>query len=230
MKFGTNSAKRGSVAAVMLASLFASHANAQQGNPAGFYFGVFGGQSAYDVNAEDIDAAFILAFEANGFDVLDSNSSMDDKDTAFGALAGYRFSPYIALEAAYVDLGSAQYAGSLLVEDGFDASEIDGNASISSSGPSLSVVGTLPVGDSFELYGKAGVFFADTQVRFNVQGFGESRSASGENAAFGIGAAWNITPSWTTRLEFQRYSDVGDDEETGQGDIDLLSLGIVYRL
>jgi hypothetical protein len=45
----------------------------------------------------------------------------------------------------------------------------------------------------------------------------------------GIGAAWNISQSFALRVEFQHYFDVGDEDTTGEFDIDQISFGILFR-
>jgi hypothetical protein len=43
-----------------------------------------------------------------------------------------------------------------------------------------------------------------------------------------VGGAWNISDSYSLRLEYQRYLDLGDDD-TGEGDVDLIGLSHLFR-
>jgi len=45
----------------------------------------------------------------------------------------------------------------------------------------------------------------------------------------GIGAAWNINDGYALRVEVQRYFDVGDEDQTGENDVDMLTFGVVFR-
>jgi hypothetical protein len=52
---------------------------------------------------------------------------------------------------------------------------------------------------------------------------------AGETEFFlGVGGAWNISNSYSLRLEYQRYLDLGDDD-TGEGDVDLIGLSVLFR-
>ncbi len=89
-------------------------------------------------------------------------------------------------------------------------------------------VGTLPVNQQLSVYGKLGFF------RWNVDfkdgtGVVGSASASGIDLTYGFGASFNFAKNAALRLEWQRYKDVGDDNTTGQGDIDLIGVGLVLK-
>ena len=47
---------------------------------------------------------------------------------------------------------------------------------------------------------------------------------------FGLGAGLNFGPQWSINLDWQRFKDVGDEDDTGEADIDRLSLGVIFRL
>ena len=60
-------------------------------NPSGVYLGAGVGQ--FNVQIDDINQTD------------NAIQRLDDNDAAWKAFVGYRFNPYIALEAAYIDLG-----------------------------------------------------------------------------------------------------------------------------
>ncbi|HKQ82013.1 MAG TPA: outer membrane beta-barrel protein [Steroidobacteraceae bacterium] len=201
----------------------------------GFYFGGALGQSSYDVKKGDADAIFDFAlFEAGnevGFDVLDTDSDMDKSDTLFGALVGYQFGPYFAVEAAYLDLGKADYDNDAVIfSPTLGGMTINGGLSLESSGPALSGIGILPLSESFDLYARLGVFFSDTKLKVSIEGESDSLSGNDEDLFYGLGASWNIGTSWTLRLEYQMFEKVGKKNETGEGDVDAVTLGVLYRL
>jgi opacity protein-like surface antigen len=189
-------------------------AGAAAGN--GLYFGLAAGQSSYDAEAADLDDIVIDAFESQGLFVVEAESSLDDSDSAFAGLIGYRFGRYFALEAAYYDLGSLSYEADGLVSDGVFLYDASFDLDLSPSGPALSAIGIVPLSDSWELYGKAGIFFADLDIeaRANIGGGAGSASdsASSQDTLVGLGAAFHAGERWTVRLEYQRFLDVGDEE------------------
>jgi OmpA-OmpF porin, OOP family len=221
--------KTGFVAALALASTMPLTCAAE--SPQGFYFTAFGGQASYDVKKEDIDDLFIVAFEEEGGIVIDGESSLDDSDTSFGAVFGYRFNPYFAVEAAYIDLGSLEYRGQADVfVPPFGVATFDGGVSIESQGPAVSALGIWPVADAFDLYARFGLFFSDTEAGISIEDFSESVSGSDEDVFYGVGAAWNVGERWTLRLDYQQFKDVGTEEDTGEGDVDAWSLGVLFRI
>ena len=193
----------------------------------GFYFGITGGLATFDLPSKgSIDALF----EEEGLAL--ASSSLDDDDTAWGLQVGYRWNSYVAAEVGYVNFGTAEYRAT---PAGFTG--IDGEASLRarSSGPTLSVLGMLPVGERFDLHARAGVYFADTRLRYREEDFqtgdvfSEEIKPSSENPFVGIGAAWNINDSYSLRIEYQRFFDVGDKDTIGETDIDLLSFSVLFR-
>jgi OOP family OmpA-OmpF porin len=226
-KKGVQSA--GLLAAAVAMSSFATSAMAQD-EAAGFYFGAFGGQASYDAQ-DQLDEFFLEAFDMAGLEVLEAESDLDEA-TAFGVTAGYKFNRYFALEASYIDLGSADYSGEGLVTDGFFTIPMEVGASLEAKGPAAAAIASIPVSDAFALYGKIGLFFADSEFSVSVEGdsVGDPLTTSTQEVFFGAGLAWSIGERFSLDLAFQRFTDVGDEEETGETDIDLVTVGFAYRL
>lgn len=193
----------------------------------GFYIGATVGQSQMDVSKDDLDW---LVTEI--LPVVEGESSLDDSDTAFSGLVGYRFGKHIAVEAAYVDLGETRYRASGLLDTGDGFIDADLDLDIGATGPALSVLGLLPVGQNWDLYARLGVFFADVEAGVSLtDGFesaSESVSDSGEEFFYGVGAAYNFAQRFAVRAEFTQYKDVGNEESVGEADVNLLSLGVTY--
>jgi OOP family OmpA-OmpF porin len=187
----------------------------------GFYFGAAGGISKVDLGSKsELDTIFFGGPVA---------SSLDDTGNSFGVQIGYRWNSYLAVELGYVDFGKAVYKADI---PGFDTQF---TARFRSSGPTLSALGTLPVGERFDLYGRGGVFYADTRYRERLDDMLSDEFISGEvsgnsfDLLVGVGAAWNINATHSLRIEYQRFLDVGDEDETGEADVDLVTFGIVFR-
>src|SRR5262245_17092538 len=114
------------IAAVLAAASLAAAAGAQaQENEAGFYAGAGVGSFNLDIdNPDDVE------------ETIDRYSS---DDTAWKAFVGYRVNPYLSVEAAYVNLGSPD-----------DIIAPDTKLTVETDGFAPYVVGTFPIGDSFE--------------------------------------------------------------------------------
>src|SRR5512145_585519 len=120
--------------AALLAALCATPAIAEPDNPGGPYVGAGWGQFNLDIkNLDDAGTA--------------ASSIAHSNDNAWKLFAGYRFNPYVALEAAYIDFGQPS--------DNFSSSGSNGNYRVDISGFAPTVVGSLPIGP-VELFAKIG--------------------------------------------------------------------------
>jgi OmpA-OmpF porin, OOP family len=107
-----------------------------------------------------------------------------------------------------------------------------GNASFDakSSGVTAALVGSLPNGQNFGLMGKLGMFFWDANVNASSSVLGSgSDSSSGTDLTFGLGLKYDFSKTVGVRAEWERFMDVGDNNTTGQSDVDLLSVGVVFK-
>jgi OOP family OmpA-OmpF porin len=171
----------------------------------GWYAGVGFGQSKADIECD-----------------LDITCSSDDTDTGWKLFVGNRFSPNAAVEFGYLNFGEAKINGT----DSFFGSA---GATIESSGFNMALVGFLPIGKSVNLIGKVGLFRWDLDASVSTSiGAGDS-SESGIDPMFGIGASFDLGKDTAVRIEWERFTDVGDENETGKSDVDLLSASLVFR-
>jgi OOP family OmpA-OmpF porin len=201
----------------------------------GFYVGFDIANANYDIDAGTFD--FILSdlgdlLAEEGLDIVNPDSELDDSDSSYGLFVGYRFMPYLAVEGGYIDLGTAGYQATAEVTDGEITAPLAISGDISSSGFQLSALGIWPIGESFEAYGRAGFYFGDTDIDLNVSVDGEGESFNEEEGEteflWGIGGAWNFSDAWAVRLEYGQVMDVGDEELTGEYDVDRWSLGVTW--
>ena len=144
-----------------------------------------------------------------------SGITCDDSDTGFRILGGYQLNRSFALELAYTDLGEVSASGG------------GGTASAEASAFEV-VVGTLPLAERFSLYGKAGVYRGEVDARIDTVLVSGSASESNTDLTFGAGVRFDFSPRAALRVEWQRYPDMGGDE-TGEDDIDFLSVGVIFR-
>jgi OmpA-OmpF porin, OOP family len=175
------------------------------------------------------------------------NSTLDDSVSVWGAQLGYRWGKYFATELGYAKLGEASYRLPVsiteTVRDITTGTTLSGNfigeraMQFTSSGPTISALGMLPIGQYIDLHARAGIYLADTRVtnrtrdvEFNTGNINHRRVDASQTEMFaGLGGAWNINESVVLRLEYQKYLDVGDDEKTGESDIDVFNVSVLFK-
>lgn len=191
----------GLLAAAAGAMALSATALAQDGRP---YLGLALGQSQADIDCT-------------------GTTSCDDSDTAWKVFGGFQFNRHFALEAGYANLGEVTAA--VPAGGGIPAADV----AIEATAFELVGVGVLPLAERFSVYGKLGVYMADTEVRVSFAGLGSvTRSDDNTGLTFGLGLRYDVTPSLGVRAEWQRYSDVSADA-FGESDLDLISLGVLWR-
>lgn len=201
----------------------------------GWYFGVTGGQAEPDLNQAVLDEIVLDGFSVVGT-VLDGSSTLDDSDTSFSLFGGYRFSQYVAVEAGYVDFGTAEYRASGLIDPFGPQPTLPAtySADFEVAGFTATAVGAIPIGAMFDVHGRAGILFADTEINEVVAISNASESASysanSEDFFYGLGVGLQMGQNWSFSLDWQQFKDVGDDDETGETDVNRLSLGVSYKL
>src|SRR5690606_41585090 len=152
--------------ALLLGSAVFLHAGLAQAEGQGFYFSGGVGQSTMDISKGDLDNELGFVLEDDlGLDILDGGSKLDDSDTALGLTVGYKFSPYIALEVAYLHLGEASYKAGVTVTDGVDQYDLAARITAESKGPALAALGLSPVSPASDLCAPLVVYLVATDVK-----------------------------------------------------------------
>jgi len=132
----------------------------------------------------------------------------DEKSTAWRIFGGYQFHPNFAAEVGYHHLGDVTRGG---VDTDARAWELTG-------------LGMLPVANMLSVYGKLGLYYAQTERR--AAGLRGDENNTG--LTYGFGVQWDAMRNVGLRLDWQRYDQTGGPT-TGEGDIDVLGLNVVYR-
>lgn len=150
--------------------------------------------------------------------------SVDEKELGYKLFGGYQFNQYIALEGGYFDLGKFGFEANTL-----PLGTLEG--SVKAEGPYLDLVGILPISERFSGLARVGAHYAYTDGSFVGTGAVTTPSSNPDkwsgNYKFGLGLQYSLTQSLGVRLEAERYRI--DDTVDSKGDIDLYSLGLVYR-
>jgi OOP family OmpA-OmpF porin len=158
-------------------------------NPTGPYVGL--GVGRFNLNIEHLD------------DVDNAVETIrDSDDNAWKAFAGYRFMPYLALEAAYIDFGNPN--------DRFETSGSDGNYDLNVSGFAPSVVGIIPAGP-VEFFAKAGQYYydVDTHIDLDSPGPDINTSHSRNDFLWGGGVSAVILQRVELRAEYEKVEIEG---------------------
>ena len=168
---------------------------------AGFYAGGHIGQSNFRSSCDGIAGPGVTC---------------DDEDTAWKVLGGYQFNRNLAAEVGYADLGEVSARGP------------GGTAGAEASALELVGVGMLPLGERFSLYGKAGIYRGEVDGRVDTFALTGGASETNNDITYGVGARFDLTQRVALRAEWQRYPEIGGPD-TGEDDIDVLSLGALFR-
>lgn len=219
-----------SAAAIAMAVLaVAGTAPTAEAGQLGFYIGGQYGQTSKDGNIQDFDVYAQQNYDGFGFTVASSTSSLDDGDSGYGFIAGYRFTPHLAVEGGYLNLGNLKYRSRASGNIGGVPSDALFNLDSETAGIALSGLGIWPLSYRWEVYGRAGVLFGSNTVSLyyadvDKAGSGEF-SENSIDALAGIGTSLNFLEIYDFRLEYQRVFDAGD-KSTGEGDVGMISVGV----
>jgi len=125
--------------------------------------------------------------------------------TASTVFGGYSFNDYVAAEAAYTNLGTANT----------DPETVSATGSVMS----LSAVGSLPLGKVFSLFAKVG--YGQSKLEIAASSFSETNSG----VVYGAGAQFNLGQRVGVRLGYDIFK-VGS---TTPVDSSLVSVGALFK-
>lgn len=136
---------------------------------------------------------------------------IDSDSTPYRLTLGIQVTDFFSLEGGYHNFGN--------FKDSFVVGGEPVDISLKADGFTLGVTGSLPLGDSFSLFGRAGAFFWDGDALIN-----DITQASPEdtNAYLGGGGTVSITDRLKLVGDWTRY-----ELETTESDV--ISLGFTYR-
>jgi OOP family OmpA-OmpF porin len=152
--------------------------------------------------------------------LIDPGGQVDGKDGAFKLFGGYQFNRNFALEAAIVDLGDVSYSGSFTDATGTVLPVSGGR--IQNSGLNLSAVGVLPLGTSFVVFGKVGMFLWYSEATDVTGGTFFYSEEDGADLSLGLGASMALGQRVSLRAEWERF-------DMSNTDVDLVTIGIAFR-
>lgn len=138
---------------------------------------------------------------SEGIKYCSGATNCEDKDTAWKVFGGYKVIDKLSAEVAYVNLGDMHKNGT-----NSDVSAFTANA-----------VGTLPINERFDVFGKFGVMrWSSDNSAGNESGFGTT---------YGIGAKMSLNETMKLRAEWEKFPDI-ETSPTEETDVNMLSIGV----
>lgn len=149
----------------------------------------------------------------------------DDSSLSGKVFGGYKFNEYISLEAAI---------------GGYDA--LDGKVVTVGDMKYLSIQpkATLPIGDRFNLFAKAGLSYFNAEFKISnsvIDGSAGHTTISDSTVTgmYGLGAEFAITENFSLQVEWEYMmpeldiAKFGNEKVTVDADINVFSVGMSYR-
>ena len=197
-------------------------------------FGVYAG-GFYSETSKDADRNWFVdevadTYRAFGITPLGSETSFETDDSGYGFVVGYRMLEHLAIEGGYMDLGEVTYRDAgpgIYQEEQFNFRQ---RIKSGTSGLAVSALGIWPLSYRWEVYGRAGVLISSNEAKYLIADDASaatgSQSGSGFHPLAGAGITMGFAEIYALRLEAIRVFDAGKDDTGGEGDIDLLNIGV----
>jgi OOP family OmpA-OmpF porin len=154
-----------------------------------------------------------------------STFSSDSKDRGFKLFVGKQLNQYFALEGGYFDLGKYTFSG---VTTGNNA--IRGETRF--RGINLDLVGQLPLTQRLSVLGRIGGQYARTGTDYSGAAIAVAGNRYSSDSDFGpkagIGLEYKFSEALAVRAEAERSRL--NDGVGRRGNVDLFSIGLVYKL
>ena len=209
----------GTLALAVIAAIASPLASAQDRDwNMGWYLGGNVGES----RAKIAEARIRSGLLGSGFTT--SSFSDDHRDIGYKLFAGYQMNRYFAFEGGYFDLGKFSFNATTVPAGTL-------NGSLKLRGANFDLVGTLPITDRFSAFARVGANYAEVKDNFSGSGAVLVRNPNPKkdetNVKYGVGLQYAFNDALAMRAEVERYRI--NDAVGNKGDIDLVSLGLIYR-
>jgi OmpA-OmpF porin, OOP family len=158
----------------------------------------------------------IDAGRAEAHKYCDGVVDCDHADTSIRADVGYQFTKNWSAELGYTSFGTLFKSH----DNNFDASQ-------KASAWTASGIGTLPFGEHFGVFGRAGVARYETNNSGAVQGV-PVKDRQDVKPYFGAGVKFDFTKNFAVRAEYQYYADISGVDGS-KDDVQGLYAGAVFR-
>jgi OOP family OmpA-OmpF porin len=179
------------------------------------------GASAGPTQSKIDDDRIVQNLGAGGFP--NATISDNNRDTGYKVFGGYQFNRNFGLEGSYFDLGTFSFNARTTPAD-----TLAGQLKLRGFG--LDAVLSAPITERLSVFGKLGAHYSETRDSFSGTGgvivLNPNPSQTELNPKIAIGLQYAFTDAVAVRTELERYRV--NDAVGGRGDIDHLSVGLVY--
>jgi OOP family OmpA-OmpF porin len=147
--------------------------------------------------AETGNNEFYLGTGAGIYYVDIDGVDLDKASPTWRVFGGYSLNKYLSFEGGYTNL--------------FEISDDIAGVDVEMDGSSFDALvrPTLPIGDSFELFGIVGYSWYDWKIRAEFEGESISDKEKDGELLYGLGGSWHMTDRWSLRGEWTNV-DVSD--------------------
>lgn len=135
----------------------------------------------------------------------------ESRDSIYSIYGGSYFSDNFGLELGYTDFGRIHRAGGTTKAHGLN----------------LSLVGRLPLAESFQLTGRLGSTYGRTEVTASSTSGFSNGTKSGFGLSYGVGVSYDFSTNWSAVLQWDRYKL--DFASTGRDPVSSTTVGLKYR-
>ena len=216
--FGTLGALACAMLSIQVAQAEDTFINPEWANSA-WYIGAGIGRSRGSIDQDRL----ARSLSANGAAV--TAFSTDERDTGYKLFVGKQLNRYLALELGYFDLGKFSFNSTTSGNGAF-------NGEAGFRGANLDLLAQLPLSERLSLLGRVGANYAKASTHFSGNRLnavtGPNPSERKLNAKAGLGLEYKLSEALALRGEVERYRV--NDAVGNRGDVDLLSVSLVYKL
>ena len=154
--------------------------------------------------------------------VVLSSFSSDEKDTGYRLFVGKQLNRFFSVEAGYSDLGETTFTS--------NSTAGTAGANISYRGVSLDLITQVPFTERFSAYTRLGVAYMEAKTQHTGTRIAARGTETEKGAApkVGLGLEYKFSEALALRAEYERTRL--DDNIRRKANVDLMSLGLVYKL
>lgn len=226
-------ANLGAVSAFVLLSAMLSNGRAAADEAGGLYVGGNFGYTLSTYTRSALDDALVSTFSSAREDLRLDATFVHSKQAVWSADVGYMVSAYLGIEASYLDLGTLRYfARGTVTAPPPAAGPLSATVDITSRGPTLALVGALPMTNDWSVNARVGAYEGKTTSDFTtvVAGSANPGSESETSTALlaGAGTSYVLGAHWLLRLDYVYLDQIKEKLFGKSFNVNLVTAGVAY--
>jgi opacity protein-like surface antigen len=203
---------------------------------AGLYVGATGGITASSYGQHALDQAVTAAATASGYDLKLGTTSLETGEPAAAAVVGYMLNSVFGFEASYLYVNTERYRTSAKESystlTGPVTVPFDFALNLTSRGPTLALVGALPLIDGWQLDGRVGAYEgsmrSDYWTRAGTYKTSGSESETSTSLMLNAGTSYVFAAHWVVRLEYVYLNHLSEKVTDTSYNAGLALAGVTY--